>query len=175
MAGSAASTMSAATATCALSTVPPLAARRSRVCDMWTYDLEGHLVRTPHRGGSNVHTCAGFDQDNLGLMRVCADASMGVVRINIDDHATPLAEYLRPTRDGVAAFDLPLLRKSHLSYEHDFEGDWKLALEGEGTTTPPGCSACEASRPTGKPRCTSSSASSRRGSLAESSTDATLR
>jgi choline monooxygenase len=55
---------------------------------------------------------------------------MGIVFINIDGHAPPLAEYLQPTRERVAAFDLTLLRESDLSYEHYFEGNWKLALEG---------------------------------------------
>ena len=110
----------------------PASGRKTISCPwhMWTYDLEGRLVRTPHLGGTDVHTCAGFDQDNLGLMPVRADAWMGVVFINIDGCAPPLAEYLRPTRDRVAAFDLKLLCESDLSYEHYFEGNWKLALEG---------------------------------------------
>jgi len=110
----------------------PASGRKTISCPwhMWTYDLEGRLVRTPHLGGTNVHTCAGFDRDNLGLMPVRADAWMGIVFINIDGHAPPLGEYLQPTRDRVAAFDLTLLRESDLSYDHYFEGNWKLALEG---------------------------------------------
>lgn len=97
---------------------------------MWTYDLTGRLVGTPHVGGMGVHSCPGLERDKLGLTEVRSDAWMGVVFVNIDGKAPPLAEYLKPSMERVAAFDLSLLVEADLRYEHTFGGNWKLAVEG---------------------------------------------
>src|SRR5262249_17280657 len=100
---------------------------------------------------------------------------MGVVFINIDCHATPRAEYLRPTRDRIAAFRRTLLRESDLSYAHYFDGNWKRALEGGvGDYHTPWVQRLPRLSHYAETRCSSSGASSRRSSLAQSSADATL-
>lgn len=96
----------------------------------WTYDLEGRLVATPNIGGSNTHDCAGFDKEGLGLQAVRADTWLGVVFVNVDGTAPPLAEYLKPTIDRLAAFDLSLTRESDETMETVFAGNWKLGIEG---------------------------------------------
>jgi choline monooxygenase len=96
----------------------------------WTYDLEGRLVATPNIAGTGEHDCAGFERGALGLMAVRTDAWLGVVFVNIDGAAPPLADYLRPTAERLAAFDLSLTRESDEALETAFAGNWKLAIEG---------------------------------------------
>lgn len=96
----------------------------------WTYDLTGRLVATPNLGGTNAHDCAGFDKDGLGLQAVRTDTWLGVVFVNVDGAAPPLTDYLKPTIDRLAAFDLSLTRESDEVMETAFQGNWKLGIEG---------------------------------------------
>ena len=96
----------------------------------WTYDLEGRLMATPNIGGTNTHECAGFDRETLGLQPVRTDTWLGVVFVNVDGAAPPLKEYLKPTIDRLAAFDLSLTRESDEAMETAFAGNWKLGIEG---------------------------------------------
>jgi len=97
---------------------------------MWSYDLKGRLIGTPNIGGTGVHTTPGIERGELGLVPVRTGRWMGVIFVNIDGKAPPLAEYLKPTTDRLRAFDLSLARESDERFETRFAGNWKLAIEG---------------------------------------------
>lgn len=96
----------------------------------WIYDLEGRLVRTPGLGGVNKHEVDGFNADELGLKRVRAGTWLGYVFINLDGKAPPLAEFVAPIEARLEGFDLGQLRHSGITTSSEFEGNWKLAVEG---------------------------------------------
>jgi len=97
---------------------------------MWTYDLDGALVATPNIGGVNVHDCADFAKDGLGLIPVRADTWLGAIFVNVDGAAPPLAAFLAPLRARLAAFDLDRTEEAEERYDSAFEGNWKIAVEG---------------------------------------------
>ena len=96
----------------------------------WIYDLEGRLLRTPGLGGVNKHEADGFKADELGLKRVRAGTWLGYVFINLDGKAPPLAEFVAPLEARLEAFDLGQLRNSGITTTSEFDGNWKLAVEG---------------------------------------------
>jgi choline monooxygenase len=110
----------------------PCKAAKSMMCPWhsWIFDLDGKLLRTPGLGGVNTHEVDGFNADELGLKRVRADTWLGYVFINLDGKAPPLADYLASVETRMADFDLGQLRYSGLTTTMEFEGNWKLAIEG---------------------------------------------
>ena len=63
----------------------------------WTYDLEGRLVATPAIGGANCNEAKDVHHVELGLIAIRCDTWLGIVFINVDGQAEPLAQYLRTT------------------------------------------------------------------------------
>ncbi|MBI3709573.1 MAG: aromatic ring-hydroxylating dioxygenase subunit alpha [Proteobacteria bacterium] len=96
----------------------------------WTYDLDGHLVATPNIGGTRVNQAEGFDCRGLDLKPVRCEEWLNFLFVNIDGGAPPLADHLQPLLARCADHDLSLLRRSDLTLEFEFHGNWKLVAEG---------------------------------------------
>lgn len=62
----------------------------------WHYGLDGSLKGTPHIGGMNVHSCAGFDKSRHGLREVPSAVWCDVVFINLSGDAEPFADFIAP-------------------------------------------------------------------------------
>ncbi|MBI3710336.1 MAG: aromatic ring-hydroxylating dioxygenase subunit alpha [Proteobacteria bacterium] len=96
----------------------------------WTYDLAGRLAATPRLGGLGTTTQDGFDPERHGLRPVRAESWLGVVFVNINGTARPLAEHARSFADRMAAFDYGATEQSDLACEFDYACNWKVAVEG---------------------------------------------
>jgi choline monooxygenase len=100
----------------------------------WSYTPRGELKRTPHIGGVNQHTCAGFDTARHGLKVIPSAVFMGMLFINLSGDAAGFAEYIAPLESrarrliGERGFaQLELGAESRLSLE--VRCNWKLAVE----------------------------------------------
>ncbi|WP_397584984.1 aromatic ring-hydroxylating dioxygenase subunit alpha [Sphingorhabdus sp.] len=97
----------------------------------WTYDLEGKLVGAPQMDGVGT-----FDKDCLGLPRLAVEVWQGIIFINFDTGAAPLADRLAPLEAIVESWSLPELRGEFLmdpNYHqaHDYDWNWKVYAEGQ--------------------------------------------
>lgn len=97
----------------------------------WTYDLEGKLVGAPQMAGVGT-----YDRSCLGLPRMAVEVWQGIIFVNFDRDAAPLAPRLAPLDPIVADWDLPGLRGEFLKdpdYRqcHDYDWNWKVYAEGQ--------------------------------------------
>ena len=101
----------------------------------WGYELDGTLKSTPHIGGVDIHTCAGFDKSAHGLKPVRAGVWLDVVFVNLSGTAEPFADYIAPVVKrwtefvGEDGFDdlFPASTGSHLDLP--VRSNWKLPVE----------------------------------------------
>ena len=100
----------------------------------WRYDFEGRLIGTPDIGGPGVHSSAGFDNRQFGLIEIRSSVWLGMVFINLSGRAQtferriePLTERWQPLvgRDGLAE----LRAVSDGVAELSLNANWKLAVE----------------------------------------------
>ena len=116
----------------AVLTDTPLQKRRQITCPYhaWSYGLDGSLLRTPHAGGANKHTCEGLDVENLNLVEIPTAIWGPFIFINLDGNAPDLRETMRPIEERFGFLDLDLLRtSSDYNYIFDINANWKLAVE----------------------------------------------
>jgi phenylpropionate dioxygenase-like ring-hydroxylating dioxygenase large terminal subunit len=97
----------------------------------WTYDLDGKLMGAPQMEGVGT-----FDKDCLGLPRLAVEVWQGIVFVNFDTDAAPLAERLAPLDAIVKDWDLPNLRGEfhkdpNYRQHHDYDWNWKVYAEGQ--------------------------------------------
>lgn len=59
----------------------------------WTYGLDGALCGVP---GEEAYDGTGFDRAEFGLVEVRCESVLGLVFVNLDDHAEPLEDWLGP-------------------------------------------------------------------------------
>jgi choline monooxygenase len=101
----------------------------------WSYTTHGELKRTPHIGGINQHTCAGFDNAEHGLKAVRSAVFMGILFVNLSGDALEFGRHIAPLRSRAGALLgergwsqlRPGLTHSQLTLE--VHGNWKLAVE----------------------------------------------
>jgi len=101
----------------------------------WTYALNGDLKATPHIGGIDQHSCAGFSAADHGLKAVRSAEFLGIIFINLSGDAPDFEHHIAPLRERVTRLigkgGLPRLRPgggdSQLSL--DLRCNWKLAVE----------------------------------------------
>ena len=101
----------------------------------WSYTTHGELKRTPHIGGINQHTYAGFEPAAHGLRAVRSAEFMGMLFVNLSGDAPEFAVHIAPLRSRVSALmgergwsQLRAgLTDSHLALE--VHCNWKLAVE----------------------------------------------
>lgn len=97
----------------------------------WTYDLNGKLMGAPQMDGVGT-----YDKDCLGLPRLAIEVWQGIIFINFDADAEPLADRLAPLDPIVKDWDLPNLRGEFLKdpnyrQHHDYSWNWKIYAEGQ--------------------------------------------
>lgn len=95
----------------------------------WTYDLTGRLLGMPEIGGAGVHTAAGLERTELGLVPIAVGRWLDYVFVNLDGKAAPFAQHIAPLIREVADLNLDGLRHG-ARLEDGYPGNWKLATEG---------------------------------------------
>ncbi|CAB3745575.1 Carnitine monooxygenase oxygenase subunit [Paraburkholderia sediminicola] len=99
----------------------------------WTYSLDGKLVATPGIAGVRQNDSPGISRDALGLLSVRCEQWLGVVFVNLDGHALPLVEHLKPAISRVErSFDLSSIEHTPGGRQGTFHyaANWKIVLEG---------------------------------------------
>src|SRR5437868_5732410 len=89
----------------------------------WTYSLDGHLLKTPEFDG-----VAGFDRDNCALPQFRIESWLGLLFVNLDSDAPPLAEVYGELFDEMNARDAGAFR---FAARKDWELDcnWKVYVD----------------------------------------------
>ena len=101
----------------------------------WSYSTRGELKGTPHIGGINQNSCAGFKNSEHGLKRVRSAEFMGILFVNLSGDAPEFEEHIRPLRSRAGALMgergwaqlRPGVTDSHITLE--LRCNWKLAVE----------------------------------------------
>ena len=106
----------------------PLQGRKNIVCPYhaWCYDLDGGLLRIPHRDGYGKHGEA--PGDIPGLVSVRSQVWAGIIFVDLSNQAGAFADYIAPLANRWASYDLSLLRPG-IDMTFDVSGNWKLAIE----------------------------------------------
>jgi choline monooxygenase len=71
----------------------------------WTYRLDGELIGVPE-----ARSIAGLDKSALGLFPVRAEVLCGLVFVNLDPHATPLADEVAGLPERIERYGIARLR-----------------------------------------------------------------
>jgi choline monooxygenase len=101
----------------------------------WSYTARGELKRTPHIGGINQHTCAGFDNIAHGLKPVRSAVFMGILFINLSGDAPEFTRYIGPLKAraerlmGDGGWSQLALDGTHSHLTLEVRSNWKLAVE----------------------------------------------
>ena len=97
----------------------------------WTYDLDGSLRSTPMIGGTDSHTCEGFERAKHGLKPVRTATWFDAVFVNLSGDAEPFETFIAPVAKRWKDFDGADLRyeESDSSFTLDVACNWKLAVE----------------------------------------------
>lgn len=89
----------------------------------WSYGRDGSLLSVPE---SRDFAC--LDKADRGLMPVRCEVFRGMVFINVDMDAEPLAQYLQVTDQNLGAFPLAEMQVKGI-FTVDMECNWKTALD----------------------------------------------
>jgi phenylpropionate dioxygenase-like ring-hydroxylating dioxygenase large terminal subunit len=107
--------------------------RRAFVCPYhnWAYDRRGRLI-----AATQMDPVRTFKREEIGLPRLRAEIWHGLVFVNFDQDAAPLAERLASLEDLVAPYRLEDLRGEFLvdpDYRmyFDFDWNWKVYMDGQ--------------------------------------------
>jgi choline monooxygenase len=101
----------------------------------WSYSTGGELKRTPHIGGVNQHSCAGFDNTAHGLKPVRSAVFMGILFINLSGDAAEFAQHIAPLKAraeglmGERGWSQLALGGTHSHLTLEVRSNWKLAVE----------------------------------------------
>jgi phenylpropionate dioxygenase-like ring-hydroxylating dioxygenase large terminal subunit len=96
----------------------------------WSYDLDGHLVATPHVGGVGEENHPCVKKEELSLFNIRCHVWLGVVFVNISGDALPFEQEHAHLLERWNEFDKPLhpsLPNSMI--ELTVKSNWKLAAE----------------------------------------------
>ncbi len=91
----------------------------------WTYSVNGDLIGAP-----GCHGLAGFKDRNIKLRQVRCELVLGLIFVNLDEHAVPIAQKLGVVVDEIAAA-FPRLEEMVLVAEHTqhHHSNWKVTIE----------------------------------------------
>jgi glycine betaine catabolism A len=101
-------------------------AGRSIICPyhQWSYDLNGHLIATPH-----MSSLAGFDKSSVNLYPVGVECWGGFIFLHLTPaEASPLAEQLGEIPARTQRYPLADLRIGH-SIGYEVSANWKAICE----------------------------------------------
>ncbi len=92
----------------------------------WTYDASGQLRNAPHTAG-----IAGFDASTIRLKSVRLEIFMGLLFVNLDDDAPPVASQFGAVEAEICAIR-PNLEEQRLVFEYPMVHacNWKASVEG---------------------------------------------
>lgn len=93
----------------------------------WTYDIEGRL-----KGGRNLEGMKNFDRRDFGLVAVRVETLAGLVFVNLDTDAVPLADISRSMIKDMRAH-CPGLDDLVLARRHELEtaANWKTLVDND--------------------------------------------
>ncbi|WP_264992517.1 aromatic ring-hydroxylating oxygenase subunit alpha, partial [Mycobacterium montefiorense] len=94
----------------------------------WTWDLAGTLKRVPNRKGFGALRMSDFP-----LVEALAESWEGLVFVNLDINAMPLAEYLEEMPDDIAWCHLEDFR-CYATLTVEVEANWKTIADGYSET-----------------------------------------
>ncbi len=89
----------------------------------WTYRLDGELIGVPE--GRSI---AGLDKSALGLFPARIEVMSGLVFVNLDIHAEPLADQVVGLPERLARYSLDRLRPSGV-WEGTQPSNWKIVVD----------------------------------------------
>jgi choline monooxygenase len=89
----------------------------------WTYRLDGELIGVPE--GRSI---AGLDKSTLGLFPARIEVMSGLLFVNLDVHAEPLAEQVVGLPERLARYSLDRLRPSGV-WEGTQPSNWKIVVD----------------------------------------------
>jgi choline monooxygenase len=89
----------------------------------WTYRMDGELIGVPE--GRQI---AGLDKAALGLFPARVEVVSGLVFVNLDIHATPLAEQVAGLPERLAPYGLERLRPV-VEKETSQPANWKIVVD----------------------------------------------
>ncbi len=89
----------------------------------WTYRLDGELIGVPE-----ARSIPDLDKSTLGLFPARVEAVAGLIFVNLDPHATPLAEQVAGLPERMAPYEIEKL-EPHTPYDGTQPANWKIAVD----------------------------------------------
>ncbi|MEA2331828.1 MAG: hypothetical protein QOH58_1966 [Thermoleophilaceae bacterium] len=89
----------------------------------WTYRLDGELIGVPE-----ARAIPGLDKSRLGLFPVRVEVLAGLVFVNLDPHARPLAEQVAGLPERLAPYGIEGL-VPHRPYDGAQPANWKIVAD----------------------------------------------
>jgi choline monooxygenase len=89
----------------------------------WTYRLDGDLIGVPE-----ARSIPGLDKSELGLFPVRVESFCGLLFVNLDMHAKPLAEQLTGLRERIERYVMEALRV-HDEPDSSQPANWKIVVD----------------------------------------------
>jgi choline monooxygenase len=89
----------------------------------WTYRLDGDLIGVPE-----ARSIPGLDKSALGLFPVRAEVICGLVFVNLDPHARPLAEQVAGLPERLGGYGIERLRPHH-PWSGGQPANWKIVVD----------------------------------------------
>ena len=89
----------------------------------WTYRLDGELIGVPE--GRSI---ADLDKSELGLFPARVETLCGLVFVNLDVHAQPLAEQVAGLPERLAPYDIEGLKPSG-EWHNTQPANWKIVID----------------------------------------------
>lgn len=90
----------------------------------WSYDLDGRFRGMPRSG-----TFSDLDKSTLGLRPLAYEIWHGLVFVRFKGSGASIAETLAPIEEDIAARRLEDMQPLGERWRHDYELDWKAALD----------------------------------------------
>ena len=101
----------------------------------WSYNLDGHLIATPHIGGMNKHKIPEFKNSKSNLKEIRSYVWLDLIMINISSNEIPFEKYIKPLDDRWSKF-WPNKDRKLIKHSNDFgyfkleaKCNWKFAIE----------------------------------------------
>ena len=91
----------------------------------WTYALDGKLLGAPELRSFP----GGIDRPNLGLHGARVEVLCGLVFVNLDPDATPLAELLGDLPQRLERYDIPSMVRAKGGDDHHQNANWKIVAD----------------------------------------------
>ncbi len=91
----------------------------------WTYALDGKLLGAPELRSFP----GGIDRPNLGLHGARVEVFCGLVFVNLDPEATPLAELLGDLPQRLERYDIPSMVRAKGGDDHHQGANWKIVAD----------------------------------------------